>query len=152
MLVCLLTVSIGHSQALESQKSNPVSQYEVREFTYEDAQLLLKITAAEAGNQSLEGQIAVMTVILNRTYSDNPMWPDSIREVIYQAHQFSTVSNGTIETVEIGPTTHQALAEIEKGIPLDTEIVAFETVGRGSLTRYFDSAYTIGDHQFYKLK
>ena len=54
---------------------------------------LARIIQAEAGDQSFNARLAVGDVVLNRMRSG--IFPDSIRGVILQAGQFSTVSFGT---------------------------------------------------------
>lgn len=121
----------------------------VNEFTYEEAQLLMKVAAAEALNQGCDGQWLVMSVILNRVNSSE--FPDTIKEVVYQEHQFTTVSNGAIDDVEPDVNTHLALARIEMG-EVAEQIVAFETTKSVTLTKYFSEAFTYRDHAFYTLK
>ena len=62
-----------------------------------DFQLLSMITYAEAGNQTLEQQVAVAATILNRVESGS--FPDSIEEVIFQKGQFSSVKGGKIYAI-----------------------------------------------------
>lgn len=126
------------------------ARLEVREFTQAEAQALMRIAQAEAGNQGVEGMKMVMAVVLNRT-ADND-YPDTIEGVIKQPHQFQPITDGRYYKVELSPEVHQALADIEKGEPIDTEVVAFEVTSSNSLERYFDYAYTVGDHAFYTEK
>jgi hypothetical protein len=56
-------------------------------LTQEDIDLLAAITYLEAGNQSPEGQQAVVEVVLNRVIADN--FPDTVHDVLYQPGQFS---------------------------------------------------------------
>lgn len=122
---------------------------QVNEFSYEEAQLLLKVAAAESLNQGCDGQWYVMSVIVNRVNS--PEFPDNVHDVVYQAHQFTTVSNGQIDKIEPDVNTHLALARIEMG-EVAPEIVAFETTKSVTLTKYFSEAFTYKDHAFYTLK
>lgn len=121
------------------------------QVSYEDAQRLMKIAWAEAGNQGLEGQLHVMEVVWNRVNS--PDYPNSIEEVIKQPHQFETWSNGQYLIAEPDVESHLALAELEKNRDLDTEIIAFETVSNGEvLTKWFDMSFTYLNHNFYTKK
>ena len=120
--------------------------FKAREFTYEDARLLMKIAQAEAGNQGVQGMTLIMAVVLNRV--ESPDFPNTIREVIYQDCQFYTAGMKS----NLGPEVHEALAYVESGQPLDTEIIAFEVSKSKELERYFEYAYTVGDHNFYKKK
>ncbi|BDF71117.1 hypothetical protein CE91St41_16560 [Oscillospiraceae bacterium] len=55
---------------------------------------LSHIINAEAGNQTLTGKIAVGNVVMNRV--ESPRFPNNVHDVIYQANQFTPVSNGSI--------------------------------------------------------
>lgn len=134
---------------------NPKEVYakelEVIEVSYEDAQMLMKIAQAEAGNQGVEGMSAVMRVVINRVYNND--YPDTIEEVIKQPYQFESYTNGMFDNAEPSTDCHLALAQVERGLSADKEIIGFETAENGeSLTRYFDYAYTIKDHNFYVTK
>lgn len=127
------------------------ARHEVREFTLEDAEMLMRIAEAEAGNQGTEGMGLIMAVVLNRVQDEN--FPGTIKDVIFQPHHFSSVSDGRYYKVDISPEAHEALADIEMGMPYDTEIVGFEAAYNGrALERWFQYAYTIGDHDFYIAK
>lgn len=123
-------------------------EVKVNEFTYEEAQLLMQIAQAEAGNQGEDGMFFVMCCVINRARSDSPEWPDSIADVIMQPHQFYTAGMGK---TEISPECHAALARIECG-EIAPEIIAFERTTNTSLDKYFLSAFSYRDHQFYTQK
>ena len=55
---------------------------------------LSRIISAESGNQSLDGKLAVGTVIMNRV--ESPLFPNTIYDVIFAPNQFSPASNGSI--------------------------------------------------------
>ena len=55
---------------------------------------LSHIINAESGNQSLDGKLAVGTVIMNRV--DSPRFPNTIYEVVCAPNQFTPVQNGAI--------------------------------------------------------
>lgn len=118
----------------------------VIEMNIDEAQELLKIAYAEAGNQGEDGQWLVMSVIINRVNSSE--FPNTIHEVIYQPGQFYTEGMSAAE-----PTadTHLALARIECGevAPL---ILAFETDTGSSLDKYFSLAFQYRNHKFYTRK
>lgn len=129
-----------HSEAHERQCPAPI------EVTYQEAQELMKIAYCEAGNQGEDGQLYVMSVVINRVRSDE--FPDNIHDVIYQPHQFATAGMKKAEpTVE----THRALAALEMG-NLIPEIVAFERCSSSDLEVYFSEAFDYRDHTFYTLK
>ena len=136
---------------LLSPKEIYAKELEITEVSYKDAQMLMKIAQAEAGNQGVEGMAAVMRVVLNRVESEN--FPNSVKEVIIQPYQFESYSNGSYHKAEPTTECHLALAEVERGLSTDKSIIAFETVVNGeSLKRYFDYEYTINNHNFYVEK
>lgn len=55
---------------------------------------LSRIITAESANQPLEGQLAVGNVVMNRV--NNPRFPDTIYEVLFQKNQFTPASSGSI--------------------------------------------------------
>ena len=119
------------------------------EVTYEDAQLLMKVAQAEAGNQGITGQWLVMCVVLNRVESED--FPDTVYEVIYQEGQFSTATNGALDKAEPTSDTHIALAYLEQGNKAE-KIIAFENSKCQSLDKYFWKAFSVKDHIFYTAK
>ncbi len=60
----------------------------------EDLLLLAQLISAEARGEPYLGQVAVGGVVLNRVKS--PLFPNTIRAVIYQPAQFSPVLDGSI--------------------------------------------------------
>ncbi|MFW6035815.1 MAG: cell wall hydrolase [Halothermotrichaceae bacterium] len=63
----------------------------------DDRDLLASLIYAESRGESLEGQIAVGAVVLNRVESVD--FPNTIREVIYQKEQFTPITNGQIDLI-----------------------------------------------------
>lgn len=122
---------------------------QVREFSYDEAQLLLKVAQAESGNQGEDGMWLTMSCIVNRAESD--YFPDSISEVVYQEGQFATVESGAINDVDISPECHLALARIEAG-DVAEKIIAFENKRSSYLDKYFSRAFEFKDHRFYTNK
>lgn len=62
-------------------------------YSQEDVNLLAHLVQAEAGTQSLLGQVAVAAVVVNRL--KNPAFPKTLAGVIDQPGQFESVTNGT---------------------------------------------------------
>lgn len=61
---------------------NPVYTY-----TNGELDLLARLIHAEGGSESYDTQLKIGSVVMNRV--DDPDFPDTIREVIYQPNQFS---------------------------------------------------------------
>ena len=142
----------------EVKKDAPAAG-QVTEFTYEEAQLLMRMAQAEAGNQGIDGMWLVMSVAINRIKSKN--FPDNITDVIYQnattkngtvIYQFSSVADGRIdEQVVLSNEVHEALAMIECG-EIQEKIIAFEVKDSTALDEYFEYVFTFRDHRFYVEK
>jgi N-acetylmuramoyl-L-alanine amidase len=60
----------------------------------QDVNLLARLITAEAGGEPFKGQVAVASVILNRTADSK--FPGTIAGNIFKPHQFESVSNGLI--------------------------------------------------------
>lgn len=56
-------------------------------YDFNDLLLLARLIHAEARGESFEGQVAVGAVVRNRVYS--PLFPATMKEVIYQPGQFT---------------------------------------------------------------
>ncbi len=61
-----------------------------------DLYWLSHVIYAEAGNQSLRGQVGVGNVVMNRLASDSFAGQDTVYDVIFAKNQFDVVSNGMI--------------------------------------------------------
>lgn len=143
-----VTGPVQEIQEGECQKDAPAAG-PVIEVSYDEAQLLLRIAQAEAGNQGEEGMWLVMSVVLNRVAS--PDFPDSIREVIFQDYQFTSVLDGNFDKAVISEPCHEALARIESG-DVAKEIIGFEVKTSEELDNYFSPAFEYRDHRFYTKK
>ena len=73
--------------------------YEEEELEYwlsdEEIELIALVVMGEAEGEPELGQRLVIDTILNRV--DDPHFPDSVTEVVYQANQFSVMWNGRID-------------------------------------------------------
>ncbi|UCZ51405.1 LysM peptidoglycan-binding domain-containing protein [Bacillus shivajii] len=112
---------IGQSLQIptSNQVTNDRSIKEVEEATYsqEDLEWLAKMIYAEARGESLEGQVAVGAVILNRVNSE--LFPNSIEEVIFENshghYQFSPAGNGALEAASPNDTSYEAANRALRG-------------------------------------
>lgn len=124
---------------------------QVNSFTYEEAQLLMKVAQAEAGNQGEDGIWLVMSVIVNRTRTEgsefHPEGDHSIQGTVFKKYSFSSVWDGRYLKMELTPEVHEALARIEKG-EVAEEIIGFEVKSSRELDKYFAEAFEYKDHRF----
>lgn len=63
-------------------------------FSRSDLELLASLVHAEASGEPYQGKVAVAAVVLNRI--DSPLFPNTLRGVIYQPYQFEPVLTGRI--------------------------------------------------------
>ncbi|HHY73991.1 MAG TPA: LysM peptidoglycan-binding domain-containing protein [Bacillus bacterium] len=75
-----------------------VVPYVMKNQNEEDLLLLAKLIEAEAGGESFNGQVAIGNVILNRVRDNR--FPNTIKDVIMEAGQFTPVATGRINTVK----------------------------------------------------
>ncbi|WP_078546691.1 cell wall hydrolase [Litchfieldia alkalitelluris] len=134
----------------EQNKSNKISISKDKKFSISENEidLLARIVRAEAQTEPFEGKVAVAAVVLNRV--ESPLFPDTIREVIYQPRQFQPVSNGQINKPadkESIKAVHAALTDM-RSIAKDS---LFFYNPRIATSRWLDSrttAVVIGQHVF----
>lgn len=150
---------VEYAEIRQPAEELPSAAGQVVCFTYEEAQLLMKMAQAEAGNQGIDGMWLVMSVAVNRVRSEN--YPDNIIDVINQKaktksgtiiYQFSSVADGRInEQTVLSYEVHEALTMIESG-EVAKEVIAFEVKDSTALDKYFKYAFTFRDHRFYTEK
>lgn len=115
-----------------SEIINPYQEL-IDNFTEEEKELLYKITFAEAGNQNLDGQRAVIEVILNRLLS--PQYPNTLVGVLSQRGQFTTW--GSRNKVKYNQEQITALDLVYSETPiLNTDYLIF-SVGKSSWGRNY---------------
>lgn len=94
-----------------SEKENPVPRFNLSQS---DLDLLARLVSAESAGEPFQGQVAVAATVLNRL--EDPRYPDTIREIIYQvdngSYQYSPVLDGRINL----PATPGAYQAVEQAI------------------------------------
>ncbi len=114
---------------------------------------LSRIISAEAKGESLEGQIAVGNVVLNRVRHRD--YPNTIYGVIFDRKhgtQFSPVSFGTIYNTPTESAVRAAKICLE-GYTMSDSILFFmnpRIATNSWISRNRPYAFTIGNHDFYK--
>ncbi len=74
-----------------NNKASEESNYIIN-ISEEDVNLLARAVYSEARGESIKGQVAVASVIINRVKS--PGFPNSVKEVIFQPWAFTAVHDG----------------------------------------------------------
>lgn len=119
-----------------------------------DYQVLLKIVQAEAGGCDQKGRILVANVILNRVESDE--FPDTVSGVVYERHQFSPVSDGSINRCKVTEETVEAVECALAGEDYSEGALYFmnRRTAAGKNVRWFDNhldyLFKHGNHEFFK--
>jgi N-acetylmuramoyl-L-alanine amidase len=81
-------------------------------YSEEDLFWLSRIISAEASGESMEGQIAVGAVIMNRVH--HPRFPKTVKEVIFVNGQFDPVRDGRIYQAPV-PSAIEAAKRVLQG-------------------------------------
>lgn len=123
-----------------------------RSYSPEDLDLLARLISAESRGEPFEGQVAVGAVVLNRLKS--PEFPDTIRDVIYQEGQFTSVANGAINAPPAESSIAAARAALAGEDPsLGALYFCNPNLSSESGLKFMSTrtpTTTIGRHVFYK--
>lgn len=110
----------------------------------EEVRMVAAMIQCEAGNQPMEGQIAVGAVIMNRVKAPN--YPNTIQEVLYQPHQFGPANSQMFANLLANDTIKESCREAAMQAFMGVDNVGgalhFQRVGYGE-------GLVIGDHVFY---
>lgn len=110
----------------------------------EEVRIMAAMIQCEAGNQPIEGQIAVGAVIMNRVKSAS--YPNTITEVIYQPSQFGPSDSQTFADLLAGDTIKESCREAAKQAFMGTDNVGGAMHFRRAGSR---EGLVIGDHVFW---
>lgn len=124
-------------------KSRKLEQFEailsssVIPITLDELDLFFRLVEAEAGNESMEGKIAVANVVINRV--NDSRFPDTVRGVIYQPYQFEPIINGHINKTAPADSKEAVLRAL-KG----EQVVSADTIS-------FWATYLDSSHELWSL-
>ena len=110
----------------------------------DEIELLALVTVAEAEGESEYGKRLVIDTILNRVDSDH--FPDTIYDVIYQPHQFTSMTNGRVNRCTVTDDIRQLVRE-EMEYRTKSEVIFFRT---GHYSQYGTPLFQVGNHYFNK--
>lgn len=118
-------------------------------YNQDDLFWLSRVIYRESGNQSLEGQMAVGNVVLNRVA--DPAFPDTVESVLAQKNQFTTYKSGVLRKTE--PSESSIIAAklvLDGGVVKETRGALFFDCNSNSwAARNKQHIATFGDHNFY---
>lgn len=101
----------------------PNTFYNTQSFTAEDAVCLAKNIYFEARNESLQGQMAVAIVTLNRV--KDRRYPNTVCGVVYENKQFSWYSDGLSDRIKNHKAYEQIALLASAMIDTDTAVYDF---------------------------
>ncbi|WP_025688166.1 cell wall hydrolase [Paenibacillus zanthoxyli] len=138
------TKLLSREERDQSTRSYAVSEEEVL--------LLQKIVMAEAEGEPYKGKVAVANVVLNRLRSAH--FPNTIKAVIYQKHQFSPVANGRLKRVKPNQDSIRAVNAALSGVKEVTDDTYYFLSLKlaQDLTVHHSQTFSekIGNHSFYR--
>lgn len=124
--------------------------HNVHLYTQEDADLIKRVSMAEAEGEGPDGLWMVQSTIINRMRDES--YPATAAEVIRQKNAFSCLYDGRFErAAATSDDCEEAWARIESG-DVCPEIIAFESVDSNALDEWFKEAFTYRHHKFYTKK
>lgn len=112
----------------------------------EDIELISLVTMAEAEGECEEGKRLVIDTILNRV--DSVYFPDTVRGVVYQANQFSSMWNGRVDKCFVDDNICR-LVEEELRSRTNMDTIFFTAGGYG---KYGTPMFQVGNHYFSSYK
>lgn len=129
--------AIGITEEPEPQEmSTYLTDYEI--------DLISLVTMAEAEGESDHGKRLVIDTILNRV--DSKKFPNTIHDVIYQKHQFSSMWNGRVDKCYVMESIRNLV--IEESLSRTNSDVLFFTAGKYG--KYGTPLFIVGNHYFSK--
>jgi N-acetylmuramoyl-L-alanine amidase len=122
---------------------------EVISFSNDELYLLSKLITGEARGESYEGQLAVAAVVINRV--QDPRFPKTIKDVIYQPKAFSAVSDGQINLTPTDISMKAAKEALEGQDPTKGAIFYWnQDVATCNWIKTLEPHERIGNHVFAK--
>ncbi|WP_053075104.1 LysM peptidoglycan-binding domain-containing protein [Ornithinibacillus californiensis] len=152
------TLSIGQTLTIPSGSiattptDTSITAEQQSEVNQEDVEWLAKMIYSEGRGESIEGQIAIGAVIMNRVNS--PLFPNTIKEVLFEKsygyYQFTPAETGVIHTAEPNGQNYEAAERALNGEDPTNGALFFYNPDKAS-SSYLGSrvvSTTIGNHVF----
>ena len=111
-------------------------------MSIEDIELIALLTMAEAEGECEEGKRLVIDTVLNRVDSDE--FPNTVKDVIYQKNQFTSMWNGRVDRCYVMEEICQ-LVEEELESRTNSEVVFFHA---GKYGKYGTPLFSVENHYF----
>ena len=145
----------GEAERLEYQQADESARREghTKRMRKSYQGVLERIVEAEAGDQDLKGRILVANVVMNRVRSLE--FPNTVRGVVFEPHQFSPISNGSYYSVRVSKLTKKAVQKAIDGIDYSRGALYFmcRSASASSNVAWFDRdlryLFSHGCHEFF---
>ena len=115
---------------------------DTHKLTQEDVDLISRVVMAEAEDEPYDGKIYVIDTILNRV--DSKHFPKTVRDVIYQRSQFTSMWNGRYNRCTANHKLDEIIQEEYKN-RRDNDIVFFTA---DHYAEYGRPSFRVGNHYF----
>ena len=117
---------------------------EEEELNEDDVELLSLLVLAEAEGECDLGKMLVADVVLNRV--DSELFPNTIKEVVYEKNQFSSMHNGRWKKVIVDEETRELVRDEMRDRFCD-KAMYFKQNGYFKSSKLTD-LYHVGGHYF----
>ena len=138
------SMEVIEARKAEEEAAKRKAQKEAVLATASEVDILAALIQCEAGGESLEGQIAVGSVVMNRVRS--AAYPNTITDVIYASGQFTPACTGKLDRLvlsgNIKESCRQAAAAVINGTCNVGDAMHFRRVGT-------KEGFVIGNHVFW---
>lgn len=146
-----------------TKKKTSAKTTKAASYSSAEVRLLSTLIYCEAGNQSYAGKLAVGIVVVNRM--DSKKYPNSLKGVIYQKHQFGPVRNGSLNKAlneydngRFTSAQEKQCIKAAKAALSGVKTIKYTKNGKSlskNLSGYYgfsgrlsNPRFTLGDHQF----
>lgn len=119
-----------------------VSEEPEPKMSREDVELIALLTMAEAEGECEEGKRLVIDTVLNRV--DSEEFPNTVKAVIYQKNQFTSMWNGRVDRCYVMEEICQ-LVEEELESRTNSDVVFFHA---GKYGKYGTPLFSVENHYF----
>lgn len=146
-----------------TKKKTTAKTTKAASYSSAEVRLLSTLIYCEAGNQSYAGKLAVGIVVVNRM--DSKIYPNTLKGVVYQKHQFGPVRNGSLNKAlneydngRFTSAQEKQCIKAAKAALSGVKTIKYTKNGKSlskNLSGYYgfsgrlsNPRFTLGDHQF----
>lgn len=137
--------TIVKQQEIERKKAEQEKAKRSERKHKADFELISLVVMAEAEGEPEEGKRLVIDSILNRVDSD--IFPNTVREVIYQPYQFTSMTNGRVDRCYVKKDIYNLVVEEYKN-RYNSEVIFFRT---NHYSEYGNPMFKVCCHYFSSL-